>query len=67
VYGTTGGGIADKPFFIYDLQTGEVKQYDTTEFNTTLKKRAIQRTPLNHDFAYYYQKYWNGWRFWLLP
>jgi|SRR5690554_771825 len=70
VYGLTGKHNENYygKFFLYNLKNNEVKVFETTEdFENELTNYALAKNVKFQDFNYYYNQYWNGWRFWMLP
>ncbi len=64
--------IADKrqidgDYLIWDLQKNEWKAYNAGDYITTTKSQPTASPANFKDFSYYYDNYWSGWRFWLLP
>lgn len=54
-------------YFVYDLANNKVKTFlQENEFNNFLTAHHLDIKLEFKDFSYYYKKYWNGWRFWLL-
>ena len=54
-------------YFIYNIEKNTSKTYTLLEFEAILKEKGLSRAKSFHNFDYYYNKYWNGWRFFLLP
>ena len=50
-------------YAIWDLKTDQWRFY----INQFDLEKAIGKTIAFEDFWIYYNNYWNGWRFWLLP
>ena len=58
----------NKEIAIWDLNTNEVEFLDHfSDIETFKSKNNIKGRLLFQDFQNQYSKYWNGWRFWLLP
>lgn len=55
-------------YFVYDLANNTVKTFEKeSDFINLLKIKNLDRKTDYKDFGYYYNQYWLGWRFWLLP
>lgn len=70
VYGfiSKGNENYEGSFFVYNLENNSVKTFEKeNDYINLLKKENLDYNPEYNDFSYYYNHYWNGWRFWLLP
>lgn len=55
-------------YFVYDLKSDVIQTFDQQEaFNNYLTSKGLDQGATYETFGFYYSKYWNGWRFWLLP
>lgn len=58
----------DEVFFIYKKEDNSINTFaNEKSYINHLKEKKISIPVLYQDFFYYYDEYWNGWRFWLLP
>ena len=57
----------ENQFIIWNLENDEIINFNsTTEFYNELDNREIEKHDLA-DFKTHYAKYWNNYKFWLLP
>ena len=55
-------------FFIYQLQSDEIKKFDSEEhYNDYALAHNLPAANKLQNFWNQYSAYWDGWRFWLLP
>lgn len=54
-------------YMIWDLQTDQGKIYTAVTYLAMSKSGHAVSPARFKDFFYFYNRYWNGWRFWLLP
>ena len=70
VYGLSNSNFENYEgrFFVYDLDNNIVTTFiDEKEYISFLKANNLDSKPKYKDFGYYYNEYWFGWRFWMLP
>ena len=61
-------GKQNGKFIIWDLQTDEWTFFKTEEnYIEETQNRGYPLPDKFEDFGNHYSRYWNGWRFWLLP
>lgn len=51
---------------VWDLETNQVQLMDNDELNKFIILNNIKKPLIYEDFDTHYNRYWNGWRFWLL-
>jgi hypothetical protein len=62
------GQASDKSYFIYNLATKENQLFgDAQEYNAYAIPRGLPASGKLESFWKQYSRFWNGWRFWLLP
>jgi len=60
--------IKQSLYFAYNLQNNHTSQFKSkAEFHTFLLQNNLDTSADLKDFDYHYNKYWRGWRFFLLP
>ncbi|WP_231427240.1 MULTISPECIES: hypothetical protein [Pedobacter] len=70
VYGTLDRLPEDRKtaYFVFDLKLSRIENFENeTAFNAYLISKGLNKNVKYQDFSYYYNQYWNGWRFFLLP
>ncbi|WP_406825312.1 hypothetical protein [Pedobacter sp. KACC 23697] len=55
-------------YFVYDLKSNAIQLFDqATSFKYFLTSKNLDQESPYQTFDDHYNRYWNGWRFWLLP
>jgi len=54
-------------YLVWDLQTDEWKPYPAKTYLALSETNQAVSSGIFKDFLYFYNGYWSGWRFWLLP
>ncbi len=55
-------------YFVFDLKLSRIENFENeTAFNAYLISKGLNKNVKYQDFSYYYDQYWSGWRFFLLP
>ncbi len=70
VYGTLDKFSKDKKtsYFVFDLKSKGIKTFENeSSYNHYLTSKGLDQDTERKEFNYYYNQYWNGWRFLLLP
>jgi hypothetical protein len=68
--GKTGNTLTSYPgdYLVYNLITNEVTFYnDESTYAAFACTKGLPAINTFKNFSYHYNRYWNGWRFWLLP
>lgn len=55
-------------YFVYNLKNNDIVFLkNEIEYNNYANANKLSTSDKFKDFNFYYNQYWNGWRFWLLP
>ncbi len=61
-------GKHNNEYFIWDLLADDIVSFETqSEYELKAKELDLPKPDDFHEFWDPYQKFWGGWRFWLLP
>lgn len=70
VYGTldTFRESKNTAYFVFDLKLQHNETFENkATFSSYLISKELNKNVKYQEFSYYYDQYWNGWRFFLLP